>query len=106
VLAFEDIWEGAFFIALNSSAPTGDHHIEERENVPDFQDTSAFTQPIERVLLRVLTKGGNYAVGSQDWKQFAWNGRVFMLGHKPDLENLITAEIMPATDRLGGPGSE
>jgi len=55
------------------------------------------------MLLRVLTEGGNYAVGSQDWRQFAWNGRVFALGDKLDLESLIQYEIAPVTDNPGGP---
>lgn len=103
VLTFFDVWEGAFFIALNSSAPAGGHHIEDGESVPDFEDTSAFAHPIERTLLRVLTKGGNYAVGNQDWRQFAWNGRIFALGDKQDLDGLIQYEIAPATDQPGGP---
>jgi hypothetical protein len=102
VLTFDNAWEGAFFIALNSARPAGGHITEDGDSVPEFQDTSAFAHPVERMLLRVLTKGGNYAVGSQDWHQFAWNGRVFALGDKLDLDNLIQYEIAPATDTPGG----
>jgi hypothetical protein len=90
------LWEGAFFVALNDAQPVGGHTTQGGENVPEFQDTSAFAHPLERTLLRVLTKGGNYAVGNQDWRQFAWNGRVFALGDQLDLDNLIQYEIAPA----------
>ncbi|MTJ93993.1 MAG: hypothetical protein F8N36_14215 [Desulfovibrio sp.] len=99
IVHFTNAWEGGYFLALNNAPPAGGHTTKDGESVPEFQDTSAFAHPLERTLLRVLTKGGNYAVGNQYWRQFAWNGRVFALGEKLDLESLIQYEIAPSTDR-------
>lgn len=99
ILGFANAWEGSFYIALTDQPPAGGHKTIEGENVPDFPDRSAFAHPVERALLRTLTAGGNYTLGSQGWHEFAWNGRVFRLGSKPDLENLIVAEILPETDK-------
>ncbi|GEM_PF-6137286 len=98
ILTYSLAWQDVCFISLTATPPAGGHKIIDGESVPEFPDMSSFSSPLERTLLRVLTKGGMFAFGAQDWQQFAWNGRVFELGD-PVPASLIQYEIAPATDQ-------
>ncbi len=98
ILAYPLAWEVPCFISLTATPPAGGHRVIDGESVPEFPDMSTFSSPLERTLLRVLTKGGLFAFGAQNWQQFAWNGRVFALGD-PAPASLIQYEIAPATDQ-------
>lgn len=98
ILRYPLAWDGICFIALTANPPEGTHAIVDGESVPEFPDRTTFSSPLERTLLRVLTKDGLFAFGAQNWKEFAWNGRVFALGD-PEPTSLIKYEIAPATDQ-------
>jgi hypothetical protein len=98
ILTYPLAWEEPCFISLTSTPPTGGHKVVDGESVPEFPDMSSFSSPLERTLLRVLTKGGLFTFGAQNWQQFAWNGRVFKLDD-PTPASLIQYEIAPETDR-------
>src|SRR6202012_2333290 len=99
ILDFASKWEGSLYLALAEQRPIGGFKTIDGETVPDIPDRSAFAHPIERALLRTLTSGTNFEIGSQGWHEFAWNGRVFRLGATADLTNLIEFEISPQTDQ-------